>query len=444
MVASPVRGGGVNDARTPADALIGATRCRACSGDRLIDFLDLGVQPIANRYVAAADRGAPEPAFPLHAYACLDCALIQVPDRVPAEFFRHYLYVPSAADGLRRHFASLADRLAGYSSVRGANEAYVPDASYLVDIGCNEGVLLRACAERRLRVVGVDPARNLVERVRAAGIEVVNEYFGADVSRGLRERHGRAAAITTTNTFNHIDDLHGFVRGVRDLLAADGVFIVEVPHAADLLEHNEFDTIYHEHLSEFSVRSMVELFRACDLEVFDVEALTVHGGSMRVWGQHAGGPRPMSAAVASWLEDEDARGLRAPATYDAFRERVEALRETLRAQIAALRADGKRVAAYGAPAKGMTLLSYCALGPAEIAYVVDRSPLKQDRFTPGTGIPIVPPERIASDPPDVMLVLAWNYLDEIVEQQADFVRRGGRFLVPIPTPRFVGGKETSR
>lgn len=419
-----------------ADSLVGATRCRACSGSRLIDFLDLGVQPIANRYVAAADRGAPEPAFPLHAYACLDCALIQVPDRVPAEFFRHYLYVPSAAEGLRRHFASLADRL--------AHDAYVPDASYLVDIGCNEGVLLRACAERRLRVVGVDPARNLVERVRAAGIEVVNEYFGAEVSRALREKHGRAAAITTTNTFNHIDDLHGFVRGVRDLLAEDGVLIVEVPHAADLLEHNEFDTIYHEHLSEFSVRSMVELFRSCDLEVFDVEALTVHGGSMRVWGQHVGGPRPTSAAVASWCEDEDARGLREPATYDAFRERVEALRETLRAQIAALLEDGKRLAAYGAPAKGMTLLSYCHLGPTEIAYVVDRSPLKQDRFTPGTGIPIVSPERIVSDPPDVMLVLAWNYLDEIVEQQADFVRRGGRFLVPIPTPRFVGGEETRR
>lgn len=432
MVAGPVQGGGVTAA---TETVVGATRCRACSGSRLIDFLDLGVQPIANRYVAAADRGAPEPAFPLHAYACLDCALIQVPDRVPAEFFRHYLYVPSAAEGLRRHFASLADRL--------AHDAYVSDASYLVDIGCNEGVLLRACAERRLRVVGVDPARNLVERVRAAGIEVVNEYFGADVSRELREKHGRAAAITTTNTFNHIDDLHGFVRGVRDLLAEGGVFIVEVPHAADLLEHNEFDTIYHEHLSEFSVRSMVELFRACDLEVFDVEALTVHGGSMRVWGQHAGGPRPTSAAVASWCEDEDARGLRTPATYDAFRGRVEALRETLRAEIAALRAAGKRVAAYGAPAKGMTLLSYCDLGPAEIAYVVDRSPLKQDRFTPGTGIPIVPPERIASDPADVMLVLAWNYLDEIVEQQADFVRRGGRFLVPIPTPRFVGG-EASR
>ena len=430
MVAGPLRGCRVN-ADAPAGAL-GATRCRTCSGTRLIDFLDLGVQPIANRYVAAADRGAPEPAFPLHAHACLDCALIQVPDRVPAEFFRHYLYVPSAAEGLRRHFASLADRL--------AHDAYVPAAGYLVDIGCNEGVLLRACVERGLRVVGVDPARNLVERVRAAGIEVVNEYFGADVSRGLREKHGRAAAITTTNTFNHIDDLHGFVRGVRDLLAEDGVFIVEVPHAADLLEHNEFDTIYHEHLSEFSVRSMVELFRACGLEVFDVEALTVHGGSMRVWGRHAGGPRPASAAVTSWLEDEDARGLRAPETYDAFRTRVEALRETLRAEIAALRGAGKRVAAYGAPAKGMTLLSYCDLGPAEIAYVVDRSPLKQDRFTPGTGIPIVPPERIASDPPDVMLVLAWNYLDEIVEQQAEFVRRGGRFLVPIPTPRFVGGE----
>lgn len=431
-----IRGGGVSDLPAAADLVLGAHRCRACLGSRMIDFLDLGVQPIANRYVDAIERGEPEPVFPLHAHACLDCGLIQVPDRVPAEFFRHYLYVPSAADDLCRHFAALADRL--------ADEAYVPADGYLVDIGCNEGVLLRACAARGMHVVGVDPARNLVERVRAAGIEAVCEYFGGDVARALRDRHGRASVITTTNTFNHIDDLHGFVRGVHDLLANDGVFIVEVPHAADLLERNEFDTIYHEHLSEFSVRSIVTLYGACGLEVFDVEALAVHGGSMRVWGQHARGPRRTNAAVAQRLADEDARGLFASATYDAFRGRVEALRETLRTQIAALRAQGKRVAAYGAPAKGMTLLAYCGLGPADIAYVADRSPLKQGRFTPGTGIPIVPPARIAIDRPAVLLVLAWNYLDEIVAQQADFLRGGGRFLVPIPTPRFVGGEETSR
>jgi SAM-dependent methyltransferase len=415
----------------PAPALtLGANRCRACLSERLVDCLDLGMQPIANRYVDAAQREQPEPAFPLLARACLDCALIQVPNHVPAEFFRHYLYTPGAADGLRRHFSSLADRL-----VEGG---YVPAAGYLVDIGCNEGVLLFACADRGLRVVGIDPARNLIERVRSAGIEVVGEYFGLDVGRQLRERLGPASVVTTTNTFNHIDDLHGFVTGVRDLLAADGVFIVEVPHCADLLEHNEFDTIYHEHLSEFSVRSIVELYRACGLEVFDVEALAVHGGSMRVWAQLAGGPKQRSERVGHWLEDEERRGLFAPITYQAFRDRVETLRETLRGQIASLRASGSEVAAYGAPAKGMTLLAYCGFGPDDVAYVVDRSPLKQGRFTPGTGIPIVAPERIASDPPDVLLLLAWNYLDEILAQQADFLRRGGRFLVPIPAPRFVG------
>lgn len=416
--------------------ILGASRCRACLGCRMIDFLDLGVQPIANRYVEAAERGPSEPAFPLHAHACLDCALIQVPDQVPVEFFRHYLYVSSAAEGLRQHLAALADRL--------ADGGHVPAHGYLVDVGCNDGVLLRAGAARGLRVVGVDPARNLVERVRAAGIEVVGEYFSAEVAHEIRGRHGRAAAVTTTNTFNHIDDLHGFVRGVRDLLADDGVFVVEVPHAADLLERNEFDTIYHEHLSEFSLRSFVDLYRACGLEVFDVEALTVHGGSMRVWGRHLGGEGPRGAAVERWLADEERRGLFAAATYEAFRVRVEALRETLRAQIAALRKQGKKVAAYGAPAKGMTLLAYCGLGPADIAYVADRNPLKQNRFTPGTGIPIVPAERITSEPPDVLLVLAWNYLDEIVVQQAEFLRGGGRFLVPIPTPRFVGAEETRR
>ncbi len=430
--AQPFRGRDVSDAGVPREPALGATRCRACRGSRMIDFLDLGVQPIANRYVDAAQRGEPEPAFPLHAYACLDCALIQVPNRVPAEFFRHYLYMPSAADSLRRHFDALADRL-----VEGE---YLPAQGYLVDIGCNEGVLLFACAQRGLRVVGVDPALNLIEPVRAAGIEVVGEYFGVEVVRQLRARLGPASVVTTTNTFNHIDDLRGFVSGVRDLLAADGVFIVEVPHAADLLEHNEFDTIYHEHLSEFSVRSVVELYRDCGLQVYDVEALEVHGGSMRVWGQRTDGPRQQTAAVDRWLSGEKARGLFEPDTYDAFRKRVEALRETLREQIASLRASGKRVAAYGAPAKGMTLLAYCGFGPEDIAYVVDRSPLKQGRFTPGTDIAIVPPERIVTDPPDVLLVLAWNYLDEIRVQQADFIGRGGRFLVPIPVPRFVDGE----
>jgi len=420
----------MSDRAAPAGAILGANRCRACLGIRLMDFLDLGVQPFANRYVDAAERGRPEPAFPLHAHVCLDCALIQVPNRVPAEFFRHYLYVPSGADALPRHFGALAARL--------ADGAYVPSRGYLVDIGCNEGVLLFACAERGLRVVGVDPAQNLIERVRAADIDVVGEYFGVEVSRALRARHGRASVITATNTFNHVDDLHEFVHGVRELLAADGVFIVEVPHAADLLDQNEFDTIYHEHLSEFSLRSFVELYGACGLEVYDVEALPVHGGSIRVWGQHARGPRPTIAAVTERLADEQGRGLFAAATYEAFRARVEALRETLRAEIGVLRAQGKKVAAYGAPAKGMTLLAYCGLGPAEVAWVADRSPLKQGRFTPGTGIAIVPPERIATDPPDVLLVLAWNYLDEIAAQQADFIRRGGRFLVPIPAPYFVG------
>jgi SAM-dependent methyltransferase len=395
----------------------------------MIDFLDLGVQPIANRYVDAAHRNEPEPAFPLHAYACLDCGLIQVPNRVPADFFCHYLYTPATAEALCRHFAALADRFAG--------GMFVPPQGYLVDIGCNVGVLLSACAERGLRVVGVDPAQNLIERVRAAGIEVVGEYFSIEVGHHLRARRGPASVVTTTNTFNHIDDLHGFVRGVRDLLAEDGVFIVEVPHAADLLEHNLFDTIYHEHLSEFSVRSFVELYRACGLQVFDVEAIDVHGGSIRIWGQCPEGRRPRTAAVERWLSEEAARGLFERATYDAFRERVEALRVTLRARIAALRAGGTTVAAYGSPAKGTTLLAYCGFGPDDIAYVVDRNPLKQGRLTPGTGIAIVPPDRIASEPPDVLLVLAWNYLDEILVQQADFVRRGGRFLVPVPTPHFV-------
>ncbi len=430
MASAPAIGGGdVSEPLESAGEELGAERCRACLGRNTIEVLDLGTQAIANRYVDASKRHEPEPAFPLIAYVCLDCALIQLPNRVPAEFFRHYLYTPAAAEGLRRHFSSLADRLCEAGAVAGDG--------YLVDIGCNEGVLLRACVERGIRVVGVDPARNLIERVRADGIEVVGEYFDVDVARRLARRRGPASAVTTTNTFNHIPDLHDFVGGVRELLRGDGVFVVEVPHSGDLVEHNEFDTIYHEHLSEFSLRSIVELCRSCGLEVFDVEALSVHGGSMRVWAQLAGGPRAQNERVAHQLEGEAERGLYERSTYEAFRKRVESLLERLRDEVADLKRSGATVAAYGSPAKGMTLLAACGFGPDEIDWVADRSTLKQGRYTPGTGIPIVAPRRISEDSPDVMLMLAWNYLGEIVEQQSDYLRRGGRFLVPIPTVRFI-------
>jgi len=272
-----------------------------------------------------------------------------VPDHVPPDFFRHYLYVPSMSTTGQRHFTALAETLVSRLPLRG-------DA-LVVDIGCNDGLFLGACADRGVRTLGIEPAANLTAIARQKCLAVVNEYFSPEIAQRVRDRWGPAAAVVTTNTLNHIDDLHAFVEGVALMLADDGVMVVEVPHALDLILNNEFDTIYHEHLSEFSVRSLVDLLGGAALEVWGLEALAIHGGSMRVYGQRAGGERPVGPAVGEWMRREIDAGLFAPATYAAFGERVRANGERLVALLRQLKAGGQRLAGYGAPAKGNTLLN---------------------------------------------------------------------------------------
>lgn len=404
------------------------TTCRACTSDRLYRFLPLGDHPPASRVLTAEERGT-EPTFPLDAYVCLDCALIQVADFIPPDFFRHYFYVPSASDTMHRHFAALAETLIGRFLTQAGDR--------IVDIGSNDGLFLGACREQGAAVLGIEPAENLSEIARGRGVEVVNDYFGPETAERVRADYGPARVIVTTNTFNHIDDLHAFMAGVTTLLADDGVFVIEVPTALDLIAKNEFDTIYHEHLSEFSVASMVALFGFFDLEVFDLDELPIHGGSMRIYGQRKGAGRAATPVVAAWLARERAGRLFEQGTYDAFRERVEANRADTLALLARLKAEGKTVAGYGAPSKGNTLLNYYGLGPDDLLFLADRSTLKQGRYAPGSHLPIVPPERILETQPDYLLVLAWNFADEIMAQQAAYAERGGQFILPIPTPHVV-------
>lgn len=399
--------------------------CRTCRGSNVVCFLELGSHPPGNAFLLPEQLDEPEASAPLDAFVCLDCGLIQIPDRVPAGFYTHYLYTPASADGLREHFEDVADHLATLTS------------GLVIDVGCNVGLLLDACRARGNRVVGIDPADNLTVLARERGHDVVGGYFDRAMADAIRARCGPASVVITTNTFNHIDDLHAFVESAAALLADDGRFIVEVPHSGDLIEKNEFDTIYQEHLSEFSVHSFDALYRASGLELIDVTALRVHGGSMRVTAQRSGGQHAVEPSVRAWLDDERARGLFERATYDAFRERVGHNREALVTMIASLRDEGATIAAYGAPAKGNTLLIYCGLGPSTIAFVADRNERKQGRLTPGMHIPVVPAQHVLKAQPDFLLVLAWNYADEIMSQQAEYARRGGRFIIPIPEPRIV-------
>jgi SAM-dependent methyltransferase len=402
------------------------TRCRACLTEHPYLFLPMGDHPPANSFVRPGDVGKHQPVYPLDTQVCLECGLIEVEDQVPEGFFEHYLYVPSGASLMHTHFGELAEVL---------KERAGP--GLIVDIGCNDGLLLSHANKLGCKTIGVDPAANLAEIAKTRGVNVDVGYFTADASERLVDQYGPASVIVTTNTFNHIGDLHNFMAGVKRWLAPDGTFVIEVPWAKDLLDRNEFDTIYHEHVSEFSLLSLVKLGAFFDLKVVDVHRLSVHGGSMRVFMKHADAVRAIAPIVGEMLAEEREAGMLSEDTYQEFAQRIEQVRDDLKAMLADFSARGLKVAGYGAPAKGNTLLNYFKIGPDTLDYLVDRNTLKQGLYSPGMNIPIRSPEALVDERPDVLLVLAWNFFDEIRQQQSDFAAKGGKFLVPLPTPVLV-------
>ncbi|HEX9760761.1 MAG TPA: class I SAM-dependent methyltransferase [Candidatus Acidoferrales bacterium] len=406
------------------------TECRGCKSRRLYLFLPLGQHPLANGFLRTEQLAEPEPLFPLDAHVCLDCGLIQVADNVPANFFRNYVYVPSTSDVMVRHFGEFAAEV--------HRRFATPQGALTVDIGCNDGLFLKSLKGRGARTLGVDPATNIIEMARREGLEIVNEYFNPEIARRIRDSHGPAAVITTTNTYHHIGNLDVFTEGVGLLLDGTGVFIVEVPHALELVEQNEFDGIYHEHVSQFTVKSFVDHYRRFGLEVSEIQHLDVHGGSVRVFARKAQGAPQVRPEISQWIAREEKRRLFSQETYDALRQRVERNRDTLLAMLREMKSAGKRLAGYGASARGNTLLNYFGIGPDLLDYVVDRNRLKQGLYSPGMHIPVHPVEKLAENPPDAVLLLAWNFADEILQQLKDYTARGGKFIVPIPEPRVIG------
>lgn len=412
----------------PVPAADTLSHCRCCGSDRLTLFLPMGAHPPANMFVRPEDRDRPQPAFPLNAQACLDCGLIQVADQIPAGFFEDYLYVPSGAVTMHGHFAGLARVLEDHA--RGG---------LIVDIGCNDGLMLGQAARNGSRVLGIDPAANLSGLARAQGVEVHVAYFTPATARAVRESHGPAAVISTTNTFNHIGDLHAFMTGIDILLDEQGVFVIEVPWAKEILATDEFDNIYHEHMSELSLLSIVRLGEATGFAVVDVTKIPVHGGSMRVFLRRERLGDTPAPIVAEMIAEERAAGLTDAAAYAAFAQRVDSIRQRLRARLALMKAQGMTIAGYGAPAKGNTLLNYFGIGPETLDYLVDRNPLKQGLLSPGRLIPVLPPSVLEERRPDCLLVLAWNFFDEIREQLAGYEAAGGMFLLPLTPDTVIGG-----
>jgi SAM-dependent methyltransferase len=400
-----------------------------CRAPEVEEFLDLGATALANQFLAAAEINDDEPKYPLRVGFCHACRHVQLTESVPPrEMFENYLYISSASDTLKNHLWSLSDQLV---------ERYNLGAPDLViDIGCNDGTLLRGFQRRGVRPLGVDPAQNLAAFTDGSGIERYTELFTADAAKEIAARWGRAALVCATNTFPHIQNPADFVDGIKTVLKPGGVLVIEMHYLLDMIEQVAFDTIYHEHVSYWALGPMKRFFEEHGMSVVDAERVPLHHGQLRVHVQRRG-EGTVHPGVDNVLANERAAGLEHFPTYRKFAERARRIKRDLHETLSDLWRKRERVAGYGAPAKGNTLLGFLEIGPELLPYIVDRSPLKQGLFTPGTHIPVVAPERLLTDQPDYVLLLAWNFVDEIVAQQAEYRKRGGKFMVPVPEVRIL-------
>lgn len=400
--------------------------CRSCGAPLSHVFVDLGAQPLANSYLEPADLRKAERFYPLCVYVCGECLLVQLPEEErPEEIFSDYAYFSSYSESWLRHAREYAEAMIARFGLGPTHQ--------VVEVASNDGYLLRWFVERGIPVLGIEPAANVAQAAEAAGIPTLVKFFGAETARGLAERGMRADLLVGNNVLAHVPNLNDFVAGLAILLAETGVLTMEFPHLLRLMEEDQFDTIYHEHYSYFSFTAVRRVFSTHGLTLFDVEELPTHGGSLRIYARHdRDDSKPVGDRVRELLAREEAAGLTSLDAYRSFTERVERVKRGLLRFLIQAKEEGKTLAAYGAPAKGNTLLNYCGIRTDFLDYTVDRSPHKQGRFLPGTRIPIHAPDRLRETRPDYVLILPWNLKDEIVGQMADVRSWGGKFVVAIP------------
>lgn len=405
------------------------TACRSCGASELAPVLDLGPMPLANALVSPEAAAVPDARFPLDLVFCKGCSLLQITETVPPEeLFRDYRYFSSFSDTMVKHARAIATRM--------ADSLELGPGSLAAEIASNDGYLLKGYVERGIPVLGIEPARNVAKVAEENGVRTVSEFFGKELATRLAAEGKRADVLHANNVMAHVPDINGVVAGVATFLAPDGVFVTESPHVVPMIDHVEFDTIYHEHLFYYSLTAQAALYRRHGLEIVDVEKLPIHGGSIRTYVKHAAAAKP-TPAVAQLLAEEKAWGVDTVAAYRGFAESVGRLKSELTTLLHDLRKQGKRIAAYGAAAKGTTLLNYFGIDTSVIDFVVDRSTHKQGRLVPGVRLPIVAPEELTRRAPDHCLLLTWNFADEILAQQKPYRDAGGRFIVPIPAVRVV-------
>ena len=400
--------------------------CRICKGRRLELFLDLGDMPLVNSFLKKSETKSDEPKFPLDVYFCSDCGMVQLGVVVPPEqMFKNYVYLSGISDQMKVHFKNIAEHVV---EKLGKGVA--------VDVGGNDGTMMMAFRQAGMKPVNVEPATNIAELSRKNGIDTINDFWGVDVAREIVRTYGKVKAVTGTNVFAHINDLDGFLEAAKIALDKGGAVVVEFPYLVDMIENTEFDTVYHEHLSYRSVRPLMTLFKNHGMEIVDVIKSDIHGGSIRVYAARKGELK-VSPNVTKFIDLERKHGLDRFETYVEFSRRVEKIKRELSTILNDLRSKKKRVAGYGAPAKGNVLMNYFGIGDDTIEYIVDKNPLKAGLYTPGNHIPVFLPDKIKSDRPDYILILAWNFSDEIMRQLAEYKKSGGKFIIPIPRPKIV-------
>jgi len=407
--------------------------CRGCDGKELDLFFSLAPTPIGDAYVTADKLNISQPSYPIDLYMCRSCGMAQLIDVInPDVLYGEYIYVTASSTGLSEHFQGYADSV--------TNRCQLVPGSLVVDLGSNDGTLLRCFQKLGMAVVGVEPASHIAAHATSMGIPSISKYFTPSLAKEMVNEHGHAGLITANNVFANIDDLMSWVRAVDILLATDGIFVFESYYLADLLENTVFDFIYHEHLSSFSVRPMQALFQRVRLNLIAVERVSTKGGSLRYFVQRAGGPLSDDGTVANMLAFEDRIGLYRKETFVAYAVKIQELKaQTLDFLISAKR-DGKSIAGFGASITCTTLIYHFDIGKY-LDYLVDDNPAKQDRFSPGIHLPVLPSSALSERKPDYVIILAWRFADTIIKKNQNYSRHGGKFIIPVPEFKICTAKD---